>query len=186
MYLNIMDQDQRAKELSGDEAFAEIERCMYSTLETYANVHRGAGFKSLATTAIYEQARNNLLDFTGLDRKRFELIFCHPGKDTELMNGLSDGEYMLLSSAELDLPLGVRALAVERTRLAALKPPLAGGGTVDLVSPRSVVWSGTPARSKTKNRTSTASWSGDSQAGRGQRCCRPTMVTQRHRRDSVE
>ena len=133
------------KELSSDRAFAEIERCMYSTLETYANVHRGAGFKSLATTAIYEQARDSLLDAAGLDRERFKLIFCHPGMDSELMNGLSDGDYRLLTSAEIGLPLGVRALAVERTRLAALKPPLAGGGTVDIVLPRSFVWSEAPA-----------------------------------------
>ena len=144
MHLSLLNRRRRTKETPYDQPFAEIERCMYRTLETYANVHRGAGFKSLASTAVYEQSRVILLDAAGLDPERFELIFCHPGTEAELLGGQSTRACSLLSSADLGLPLGVRAVAVERTRIAGLRPPMAGGGTVALVSPRSVVRSSAP------------------------------------------
>ncbi len=136
-----------------DAAFSELEQCMCTTLETYANVHRGAGFKSLATTAIFEHAREIVLEYAALDRDRFEVVFCPPGTAHELQRLLSHPETRLFSSAELGLPLGVRAIVADRRELSALKPLLVGGGAVDLVSPRTVVWSkaaelfeaGTPA-----------------------------------------
>jgi selenocysteine lyase/cysteine desulfurase len=39
------------------EAFAELERGVYSALETYSNVHRGSGHNSMVTTHLFEQAR---------------------------------------------------------------------------------------------------------------------------------
>ena len=51
-----------------------------------------------------------------------------------------------MSSQDIGLPLGVRALAVERKALPGGAPFQTGGGTARLVSPGWVIWAKAPDR----------------------------------------
>lgn len=98
-------------------------------LETYANVHRGSGHYSQASTHLYEQAREIVLDYLGLDKDSYEVVFCSPKRAEALKAQLGPGLHHCLSSQELGLALGVRALAVESRALPRGAPDQAGGGT---------------------------------------------------------
>jgi selenocysteine lyase/cysteine desulfurase len=117
-----------------------------AALETYSNVHRGSGHSSLATTHLFEQAREIVLEDLGLDPAHHTVVFCTPRGAERLEKRLEAGSYRCLSSREIGLPLGVRALAVKRRALPGGAPAQAGGGTARLVSPGWVVWAGSPDR----------------------------------------
>jgi hypothetical protein len=53
------------------EAFAELERGVHAALETYSNVHRGSGHNSMVTTHLFEQARDIVLEYLGLNMDDF-------------------------------------------------------------------------------------------------------------------
>ena len=125
-------------------AFAELERGVRAALETYANVHRGSGHNSLVSTHLYEQAREIVLEQLGLNKKKYAVIFCSPRRAEALKAQLEPGSYQGLSSQEIGLPLGVRALAVARKALPKGAPFQAGGGTARLVSPGWVIWAKAP------------------------------------------
>src|SRR5659263_553683 len=59
---------------------------------------------------------------------------------------LAPGRYASLSSQDIGLPLGARALAVERRALPGGTPFQTGGGTARLVSPGWVIWANGPDR----------------------------------------
>ena len=101
----------------GPEPFAELERGVHAALETYANVHRGSGHNSLVSTHLYEQAREIVLEHLGLNKKKYAVIFCTPRRAEALKAQLEPGSYQSLSSQDIGLPLGVRALAVDRKAL---------------------------------------------------------------------
>jgi hypothetical protein len=96
------------------EAFTELERGVQAALETYSNVHRGSGHNSMVTTYLFEQARNIVLEYLGLDTDKYTAIFCTPRRAELLKAQLKPESYHSLSSQDIGLPLGVRALAVER------------------------------------------------------------------------
>lgn len=52
-------------------AFAELELGVHAALETYSNVHRGSGHNSMVSTHLYEQARNIVLEYLGLDKAKY-------------------------------------------------------------------------------------------------------------------
>jgi selenocysteine lyase/cysteine desulfurase len=128
------------------EAFAELERSVYAALETYSNVHRGSGQNSLATTHLYEEAREIVLEHLELAADRYAVIFASPRRAEALAAQLKPGSYRMVSSREIGLPLGVRALAVERRALPAGAPVEPGGGTARLVAPGWVIWARSPDR----------------------------------------
>ena len=130
----------------GPEPFAELERGVHAALETYANVHRGSGHNSLVSTHLYEQARQIVLEHLGLNKKKYAVIFCSPRRAEALKAQLEPGSYQSLSSQDIGLPLGVRALAVNRKALPKDAPLEAGGGTARLVSPGWVIWAKAPDR----------------------------------------
>ena len=130
----------------GPEAFAELERGVHTALETYANVHRGSGHNSLVSTHLYEQAREIVLEYLGLNKKKHAVIFCSPRRAEALKAQLKPGNYQCLSSQDIGLPLGVRALAVNRKALPKGAPFQSGGGTARLVSPGWVIWAKAPDR----------------------------------------
>jgi len=68
----------------------------------YANVHRGAGFKSCLTTWAYEQARAAVLRFTGADPAHAVALFTR--NTTEALN---------LLAARLAVPAGAVVLVTE-------------------------------------------------------------------------
>ena len=72
------------------------------------------------------------------------VIFCTPRRAEALKAQLKPGSYQSLSSQDIGLPLGVRALAVDRKALPKGAPFQTGGGTARLVSPGWVIWAKAP------------------------------------------
>jgi selenocysteine lyase/cysteine desulfurase len=126
--------------------FAELSASVRTVLETYANVHRGSGPNSMVSTYLHEQARHIVLDQLGLDERRHTAIFCSPRQADQLRARMAPGDCRILSSEDVGLPLGLRAVAVRRRALPAGAPRQPGGGTARLVAPGWVVWAGTPDR----------------------------------------
>lgn len=132
--------------MNSNEAFDSLEKGIYSALETYSNVHRGSGHKSVVTTHLYEQARSIVLDYLGLSEKRFIVIFCSKRGASALTSVIETGRFQTISSGDIGLPLGVWAVAAERKALPGGAPFISGGGTARLISPGWVVWDKTPDR----------------------------------------
>jgi len=127
-------------------AATELECGVHAALETYSNVHRGSGHNSLVTTQLYEQARDIVLDYLGLSKDRYTIVFCTPRGAERLKAQLKPKNYHCLSSEDIGLPLGIRALAIDRQALSGSIPFQTGGGTARLVSPRWVIWAKAPDR----------------------------------------
>jgi selenocysteine lyase/cysteine desulfurase len=125
-------------------AFPELEQGVYAALETYSNVHRGTGHNSMVTTHLFEQAREIVLEYFGLKKGRYTVIFCSPRRAAMLTKFLEPGSYQSISSNDIGLPLGIRALAVKRKALPQGVPFQTGGGTTRLISPGWVIWAGEP------------------------------------------
>jgi selenocysteine lyase/cysteine desulfurase len=127
-----------------DAAFAELERSVLAALETYSNVHRGSGHNSVASTRLYEHAGDIVLEYLGLAKDKYVVVFCAPRRAELLIAQLPLNSYRMVSSQDLGLPLGVRALAVARKSLpggASIEP---GGGTARLVAPGWIIWAKAP------------------------------------------
>lgn len=127
-------------------AFVELEKRLEAALETYSNVHRGAGHHSLITTELFERSREVILDCLGLDRERYVVIFGTPQRAARLQAQLEPLDYEMVSSQTVGLPLGLRALAVRKSALPRGAPLETGGGAVELVLPNSVIWADAPQR----------------------------------------
>jgi selenocysteine lyase/cysteine desulfurase len=138
------------KPLSGNheitEAFACLFQGVHEALETYSNVHRGSGHNSLVTTYLYEQAREIVLEYLELNKAGYVVIFCNPGRAETLKARLKPGSFKIVSSNDIGLPLGVRALVVKRNKLPKGVPFQTGGGTTRLVSPEWVIWADAPEK----------------------------------------
>ena len=80
----------------------------------------------------------------GWNKGKYVVIFCTPRRAEALEAQLGPGRYQSLSSQDIGLPLGVRALAVDRKALPKGAPFQAGGGTARLVSPGWVIWAKAP------------------------------------------
>jgi selenocysteine lyase/cysteine desulfurase len=130
--------------MSTSEAFAELDRGVQAALETYSNVHRGSGHSSMASTRLYEQARQIVLETLRLSEKKYVVIFCTPRRAKTLQAQLEPWSYQSLSSQDIGLPLGLRALAVECKALPRGTPFQTGGGTTRLVAPDWVIWAKAP------------------------------------------
>ena len=129
-----------------DAAFAELERSVHAALETYSNVHRGSGHNSVATTHLYERAADIVLEYLGLAKDKYAVVFCTPRRAELLMAQLTPNSYRMVSSQDLGLRLGVRALAVVRRAFHGGAPVEPGGGTARLVAPGWIIWAKTPDR----------------------------------------
>lgn len=135
------------------EPLLELEMNIEAALETYSNVHRGSGHNSMVTTHLYEKARTIILEHLGLKKSRYTVVFCTPRRASILQALFGEGNYYCLSSQDVGLPLGVRALAVLKSALPKGIPFQTGGGNARLVSPDKVTWAngaerfepGTPA-----------------------------------------
>ncbi len=126
------------------EAFAELKRGVHAALETYANVHRGSGHNSMVSTFLFEQAREIVLEYLGLNKDKYRVIFCTPRRAELFKARLRPKSYQSVSSQDIGLSLGVRALVVNRQALPRDIPFQAGGGTARLVSPGWVIWAKAP------------------------------------------
>ena len=126
------------------ESFSELEKSVHSALETYSNVHRGSGHNSMVSTHLYEQAREIVLDYLKLGKGRYTVIFCSPGRAEVLKAQLKPKSYQCISSQDLGLPLGIRALAVRRNALPKGIPYQTGGGNARLIAPEWLIWAAAP------------------------------------------
>jgi selenocysteine lyase/cysteine desulfurase len=126
--------------------FEELKRSVHAALETYSNVHRGSGHHSMTSTRLYEHARAVVLAHLGLERRRHEVVFCSPRAAEVFLAQLEPGECRCVSSEDVGLPLGLRALAIARHALSRLSSFPAGGGTARLVGASWVVWAKAPGR----------------------------------------
>jgi selenocysteine lyase/cysteine desulfurase len=129
-----------------DNAFSELEKSVFEALKTYSNVQRGSGHYSKVTTAFLEEARKIVLEHLKSDRKKYVVIFCSPYRAEILKSQLLSGQYKILSSEDIGLPLGVRALVVKRRNLPKGIPLHTGGGMIKLVSSNSLVLADAPER----------------------------------------
>jgi len=127
-------------------SYTELERGVHAALETYSNVHRGSGQFSMVTTHLYEQARNIVLEYLELNKGKYVVVFCTPRGAEALISKLRPESYRSVSGLDFGLPLGVRALAVNKKALKGIAPFQTGGGTARLVSPGWVIWASAPDR----------------------------------------
>jgi selenocysteine lyase/cysteine desulfurase len=126
------------------EAFRELERGVFAALETYSNVHRGSGHNSMVSTHLYEQARDIVLEYLKLKKNKYVVIFCSSSRADALTAQLKPGSYRSMSSQDIGLSLGIRALAVATKVIPAGAPLQSGGGTASLISPDWVIWAKSP------------------------------------------
>jgi selenocysteine lyase/cysteine desulfurase len=126
------------------EAYAELERAIYSALETYSNVHRGSGHNSVVTTQLYEQAREIVLEYLQLNKSNHTVIFCTPRRAASLMAKLAPDDFQCLASQDFGLSIGTCALAIKNKALPKGIPAETGGGTARLMSQHWVIWAGKP------------------------------------------
>jgi hypothetical protein len=118
-----------------DLAFDKIDHVVLEVLTTYANVHRGSGHFSMATTELYEHARKIVLEFAGIPEKGHVVIFCSHLKADKLISESGITGHVQIDSREFGLSLGVTALIIRRSALPAGNPLWPGGGTALLFSP---------------------------------------------------
>ena len=127
-------------------AFADLKQSLRAALETYSNVHRGSGQFSVVTTHLFERARKVVLEHLGLNHGKAEVIFCTPQRAAAYEARLGCVILHSLSSHDIGLPVGVRALVFKRGALARALPVETGGGTARLVSREWVIWAKAPGR----------------------------------------
>ena len=127
-------------------AFEKLEKSVRSTLETYSNVHRGTGHFSMITTALFERARDIILDYLGLDKEAYLIIFCSAYGSELLKKQLHFENYRMVSSRDIGLPLGLRALAIRKSALPKGVPFQTGGSVAKMVSPNFVIWADAPQK----------------------------------------
>jgi selenocysteine lyase/cysteine desulfurase len=123
-----------------------LEKSILEALKTYSNVHRGSGHKSMASTGLFEHARQIVLDYLGLHPRKYQVIFCTPHQAEILEKKLRRGTYKIASSVSYGLSIALRAIAVRRGTLPGGAPPVSGGGTARLISTEWAIWDRPPAK----------------------------------------
>jgi len=129
---------------TSDKAFAELEKSVFTALETYSNVHRGSGHNSMVTTYLFDKAREIVLEYLGLKKGKHLVIFCTPRKAEMLKRLINSESYKTISSQEIGIPLGLCALAIKRGDLPKGVPFQTGGGTARLISHKWIIWEKAP------------------------------------------
>jgi len=125
---------------------SELEQSIHAALETYSNVHRGSGYNAVITTKLFEQARETVLEYLGLKKGEYIVIFCTRRRGERLTAHLPAGSFKGISGKDLGLSIGVVALAVKKSELPKGIPAESGGGTTKLISRNWVIWGDAPDR----------------------------------------
>ena len=133
-------------EEKSNDAFTKLKHSIYKTLETYSNVHRGTGHNSMITTALFDHAREIVLEHLQLNKKKYVVVFCSPRRLNIFKTQLKRMDYYVISSKDFDLPLGIRALAVKKKSLRKCSVIYTGGGMIKSVTSNSVIWADIPER----------------------------------------
>ncbi|MFW9824107.1 MAG: aminotransferase class V-fold PLP-dependent enzyme, partial [Candidatus Thorarchaeota archaeon] len=133
-------------EEESSESLKKLKKSVYTLLETYSNVHRGTGHNSMITTALFEHARQIILSYLKLDNKNYVVVFCSPRRVSIFKFQLKPSDYLVISSEDYGLPLGIRALAVKKKSLQKCSSIYTGGGMIRHVTSNTVVWADVPER----------------------------------------
>jgi selenocysteine lyase/cysteine desulfurase len=128
------------------QGFSALEAGMYAALETYANVHRGSGHYSQVTTHLYEKAREIVLDYLGLNKNCYILVFTTPLRLCAFKSRRTEVEIRTISSQEIGLNLGVAAIAFDKSKMPDFSGFDTGGGTTRLYGADWVMWAAPPDR----------------------------------------
>ncbi len=129
-----------------EEAFTSLEESVFTALETYSNVHRGSGHFSRVTTRLFDQTREIVLEYLGLDKHDYAVLYLTPRRAAIFRKFLPPESFRCVTSRDIGLPLGIEALAVRRKALPPKVPFQSGGGTARLVAPGWVIRSRIPDR----------------------------------------
>ncbi|NSW52826.1 MAG: aminotransferase class V-fold PLP-dependent enzyme [Anaerolineae bacterium] len=120
--------------------FQVLFRRAEAALQVYSNVHRGMGHFSLASTALYERARREVLRYFGASPRRHVAIFGSPSRLARIMEDAGAADCRQVCAADLGLAMGVCALVLPRHSLPKGTPGETGGGIVQLVTETGVIW----------------------------------------------
>ncbi|MFX1586760.1 MAG: aminotransferase class V-fold PLP-dependent enzyme [Promethearchaeota archaeon] len=133
-------------EIVRSKALMELEKSVYVALETYSNVHRGTGYNSMVTTALYERARDIVLEYLDLDKDKYVVVFTTPLRLKRFKKKLKEKLFHIVSSKDIGLPLGIRAIAAKLNDLKRVALYHTGGGMIKHVAAKSVVWADIPEK----------------------------------------
>jgi selenocysteine lyase/cysteine desulfurase len=123
-----------------------LQQGVYAALENYSNVHRGSGHHSVVTTMLFDHAREIILDYLHLSKKRYIIVFCTHRRAQKIISQLDLESYQMVSSQETGLSLGLRVLAIRKNAMSRITHFEGGGGTARLVSRDWVIWAKAPDR----------------------------------------
>ncbi len=70
--------DMTGEDVVKADPYTAPENSVYAALETYSNVYRCKGYYSMVTTHLFEKARDIIIDYLGLTKGKYRLIFCSP------------------------------------------------------------------------------------------------------------
>lgn len=129
-----------------DTAVNELTSTILAALETYSNVHRGSGHFSQVTTHLYDKAREIALEYLGLKKNAYTVIFGSLLRMELFSKALKPGSYKFMRSNDFGLNLGVAALAVRKHALPKGAPFESGGGNTRLYGADWVMWAGSPEK----------------------------------------
>lgn len=129
-----------------DTAVNELTSTILAALETYSNVHRGSGHFSQVTTHLYDKAREIALEYLGLKKNAYTVIFGSLLRMELFSKALKPGSYKFMRSSEFGLNLGVAALAVRKNALPKGTPFESGGGNTRLYGANWVMWATSPEK----------------------------------------
>lgn len=137
---------QHAETSEQTSAFNQLEEAILAALKTYSNVHRGSGYNSQVSTHLYEQARDIVLEYMGLKKNSYVVVFCSPRRAKIFTRSINPKNFRLLSSKDLGLAIGVRAIALRRRAIPKGEPVESGGGTTKLTAREWIIWADAPDR----------------------------------------
>ncbi|MFX0049564.1 MAG: aminotransferase class V-fold PLP-dependent enzyme [Candidatus Hermodarchaeota archaeon] len=129
-----------------NKSYISLEKGVFAALQTYSNIHRGTGHFSMVTTELFEKAREIVLEYLKLNKKDYIVIFCSPRRSKLFKGFFKADKFIILSSQDFNLPLGVHAFVVKKKTLISNKNFDMGGGIIKFVSPISVILSDIPDR----------------------------------------
>lgn len=112
----------------------------YAALRVYSNVHRGTGQFSLASTELYERAREEVLRYAGLSPLRYTAVFLNPSRMAMLEEAFQEAIAFRVDANDFGLQMGIGALVFRKRKLRRMKPQDTGGGMVKLVHEKFVVF----------------------------------------------
>ncbi|OLS22270.1 MAG: putative cysteine desulfurase [Candidatus Heimdallarchaeota archaeon LC_3] len=137
--------NQRLTELM-TESYSILEETIHEVLETYSNVHRGTGYNSQVTTMLYEEAREIILNHFKKNKSEYNVIFSSSYRTYQMISKIPSSDFILLTSEEIGLPLGVNAIIVKKSILSTINHSQSGGGTVKMVYSDFTIWEDVPDR----------------------------------------